>query len=594
MPQYKVTDPQTNRTLTLTGDSPPTEGELNKIFAQMKGQGAGSTSQPETAPSESGGKRAPLFGFKPEDVIKTFQNLGEKLKAENEAIAKGGPKATSIATGPEAISVATQRALSFAPLGMNIQGAGKGALESLLGAFGLTKKITPEMEARAAAGKEAGVPLTPADIRQTKGTALLESAMGKNIASGGIVQAEKKAQMDSLNALKTKVQSYFGGDLDRLTAGAETQATVREAKTGWKQISDAAYEKVQNLMPKGTVVPTPTTDKIADEIANDLSQSRLARGDMLGVVDKLRARAGLFKKGEQAVEATETTEAKAGTPSKFVPFADTTWQGLNMDRKWLTSEITKAYKAGDNYKTMIYGKIKKAIDTDLAGFSEQAGGEIKHAFDTANLVYSQGANIFKNPKIARSVIDNADPQTIMDIFLKPNNVPNINLLKQAAGESGMKPLKQAWAERLFSKGEEQSFSPEKLVKAWDNYDHGTLKAFLSDREYAGMKQLVDVSRMTGTAEKIAGNPSGTAQVGGVLHTIARGIAHPILTTVELIGTNKFANLYFNNPKFRELMIRGVKPSATVNEVNTIAGRMLAVAGYKAVGKDVGTETKSQE
>ena len=35
MPTYKVTDPNTGRTLRLTGDSPPTEGELEEIFASV-------------------------------------------------------------------------------------------------------------------------------------------------------------------------------------------------------------------------------------------------------------------------------------------------------------------------------------------------------------------------------------------------------------------------------------------------------------------------------------------------------------------------------------------------------------------------------
>ena len=39
MPVFKVTDPQTGRTLKLTGDSQPTEQELNQIFSSTGGQG---------------------------------------------------------------------------------------------------------------------------------------------------------------------------------------------------------------------------------------------------------------------------------------------------------------------------------------------------------------------------------------------------------------------------------------------------------------------------------------------------------------------------------------------------------------------------
>jgi len=48
MPTYKVTDPVTNKTLRLTGDSPPTEEELTQIFAQYGG--AEIKAEPVTAP----------------------------------------------------------------------------------------------------------------------------------------------------------------------------------------------------------------------------------------------------------------------------------------------------------------------------------------------------------------------------------------------------------------------------------------------------------------------------------------------------------------------------------------------------------------
>lgn len=38
MPTYQVTDPQTGKTIRLTGDSPPTEQELEQIFSQYKGE----------------------------------------------------------------------------------------------------------------------------------------------------------------------------------------------------------------------------------------------------------------------------------------------------------------------------------------------------------------------------------------------------------------------------------------------------------------------------------------------------------------------------------------------------------------------------
>lgn len=67
MPRYTVTDPQSGKTVVLTGDSPPTEAELTEIFATINKSAA-----PTATPAEpsSGGDRlssalAALRGFLP-------------------------------------------------------------------------------------------------------------------------------------------------------------------------------------------------------------------------------------------------------------------------------------------------------------------------------------------------------------------------------------------------------------------------------------------------------------------------------------------------------------------------------------------------
>ena len=47
MPDYVITDPTTKRTVTLTGDSPPTEAELNDIFAKINAQPAAKAEAPK-------------------------------------------------------------------------------------------------------------------------------------------------------------------------------------------------------------------------------------------------------------------------------------------------------------------------------------------------------------------------------------------------------------------------------------------------------------------------------------------------------------------------------------------------------------------
>jgi hypothetical protein len=49
MPEYRVRDPQSNRVVVLRGDSPPTEQELEQVFAKLNGGGEPEKSWADTA-----------------------------------------------------------------------------------------------------------------------------------------------------------------------------------------------------------------------------------------------------------------------------------------------------------------------------------------------------------------------------------------------------------------------------------------------------------------------------------------------------------------------------------------------------------------
>lgn len=97
MPTYKVTDPQTGRTLRLTGDSPPTEQELNEVFSQYQPKQAVSEQpKPVTkgenftnflgALSENVTNRLPGVGFSPPKEVQAEMS-GLPLEAANMASA---------------------------------------------------------------------------------------------------------------------------------------------------------------------------------------------------------------------------------------------------------------------------------------------------------------------------------------------------------------------------------------------------------------------------------------------------------------------------------------------------------------------------
>ncbi len=80
MPRYRVTDPQSGKSLTLTGDSPPTEAELEEIFAQVGGAAKAAASD-APAPAATG-PRIPEGTGGAETVARGF--LPRSFKAEEE------------------------------------------------------------------------------------------------------------------------------------------------------------------------------------------------------------------------------------------------------------------------------------------------------------------------------------------------------------------------------------------------------------------------------------------------------------------------------------------------------------------------------
>lgn len=89
MPDYDITDPQTGKKITLRGDSPPTEGELNQIFAKLK-------ATPQIIPQE------PQQGFFTRtvgDISKRLGRIGEEItmpESSYEAFGKSPEKALRI------------------------------------------------------------------------------------------------------------------------------------------------------------------------------------------------------------------------------------------------------------------------------------------------------------------------------------------------------------------------------------------------------------------------------------------------------------------------------------------------------------------
>jgi len=97
MPTYRVTDPATGRTVKLTGDSPPTEQELEEIFASLP---QAKMEQPQAQAVDAGGEPSLSMFEKPAQPMKMpEESLTDKAIGVGESVLSIGSGLTTGAAG---------------------------------------------------------------------------------------------------------------------------------------------------------------------------------------------------------------------------------------------------------------------------------------------------------------------------------------------------------------------------------------------------------------------------------------------------------------------------------------------------------------
>lgn len=189
MPNYKVTDPKTGVTLTLTGDSPPTEQELNQIFSKYQVKTERSLGEQvvgglETAATiASGAVAEPLAGIA--GIAQSINPFAD------EGAGSGAVKATQEALTYQPRTGAGQESLQTTGEALRPVGDFFQDLESGLGDYALEKTGSPAFAAAATAAPTALLELLGAGIG---GRATKQAAKGVESAQDTLSQAQDFAR----------------------------------------------------------------------------------------------------------------------------------------------------------------------------------------------------------------------------------------------------------------------------------------------------------------------------------------------------------------------------------------------------------------
>lgn len=476
-------------------------------------------------------------------------------------------------------------------------------------------EVSPEVLKRIKMYEDANIPWTAADVLESKSLGLVESNLRKNVASADIATKFDKVRADAADRFAREIQqTKFGGKMDKDIAGKAAQ------EAGWKRLETHRRIKdkmfVDMPMAPDTLIETKNLSSTANALVDEIGPTEsgllsrikaLGKDSMEGMKHEpgtpdasvsmggnigkkyFPARGELSQIDESGMKAPTSSWTKryndqnftarpagtggivdaTGQPFKGAQTATTTWQQLLSDQSGLRklANSTKDYN-----KKRIYNELVDAIDKDIVDFSKNMKTpEIKTKLDAAMNYFKYGdaslpgVKTFRDKDISK-MLTTTSPEDIVGKFFRRDNVSDIKRLSAAVGDEGMKPLKQAWVDNIMFYGEEKAFNPAKFSTAFDKMDKPTLQAFLSADEYEGLKKLSEISKHMMKIEKIAGNPSGTAQQVMVANAMA-GILHsPIKTVMSWWGSNKFAEKYFNDPSFRNMLVYRLKNRPDIKKV----------------------------
>ncbi len=305
MPTYKVTDPNTGKTLRLTGDSPPTEQELEEIF---KTQDFG-------AHIDFGGDTTP-------------QQQPERSLADK-----------AIGVGEAALSTLT---------GMT-GGAVGGIVGTGLGVYGdLTNNLTPE-QAQALMAEEAArwtyQPRTDAGQEYVKNVGEVLGALPAASGIAAELQAGGMAARQAGQAARAGLD-VAGGQAAKLAPKPATQNGALSVGAAQVPEEVVQFQKFQEL-------PTPVTPTMSDLATGDARfawkqfENEIAKDEQLGKASRDAAalkNSQIQQNLEQFIDMTGSelpeTNYQYATGNKVV---DALYKGLEADK----AKVTKAYKAAE-------------------------------------------------------------------------------------------------------------------------------------------------------------------------------------------------------------------------------------------------------
>lgn len=409
----------------------------------------------------------------------------------------------------------------------------------------LAELTAPAVSRIAQKAKQFAVDMTPAELAKSKPLALLESVLEKTPFSSGMIQRFRAKQGEQLEKAAQGLIDDLATSSTREAAGTDAAEAIQKKMFKRLEVRDKLFDRLTKAVPKETIIGTDNLKEAAESLLSresQLPQADQNQGIITYLKDKIRS-----------------------------PQIGLSFDGAKALRERLSAQIGPI---ADSPEKQVYKQLKGALDQDLAAFAEKSGGNIEKAWKKANAFHGAVKQLAVDPNI-KSVVEKANPGAVVDSLLRSKNTLQMRLLRKAMPEASFQKLQGSLVDRLFEGGVNQTAS-EALASNLKRYGDEFLEVAVSKPKLDRLKEFAEVVSATKGAEKMAGNPSGTAQ--NVI-TFAQGaffIANPVKGAVAVLTPPALAKIYLSDFG-RKLIQDGVKISAQSARAAGIAGAIMSLS-----------------
>lgn len=473
------------------------------------------------------------------------------------------------------------------------------------------------------AAKERGIQLDPHEILQSRPIALGHKVLENVPFTSGMIQRQEIKKLGEIvqewqrirdkagvpdrqriGEIGTKIQDLVESHLDKIGVhqeaarnmmresllkdigsrstykelGEQTQQAITQLHEGKKVLEGLAWEHARSAIPESARIVPQQLQQAAQQIKKEYEGfSSLLDEPVIRQLDQLS------KSGNPKYDAIKLPE---GLPDKI---KQKILSSLGKDEQpgWSVQSLLKLRSAlgdvaashhsglqrGDASKGSadIYGKIyntlKSAVDKDIESYGKTAGSDIAERLTTARKLSGERLSFF-NPKDNPSVIKaiQSDAEILDRILIKPGNAAAYTELKQRIGTEGVKPVKQAFTNRLMGEGGKAEEGLTGLRAKLDQYGKQTLEEIYNPQE---IKQLYDLANKSKLMKQLpVGNPFFRELVKSNPTQVSPSILADASTTSKTL--RMFPSI---KPSLRQSFIDGLHPNADTPFPTTLLKRL---------------------